>query len=97
MTAKWSRTVAVFLAGLLLVGATLPAQAAGTFSDLQGHWAEAKVNDLVTAGIISPGEKYRPRDPVTRADFIKMLVLASACRRLSPIRLPLVMRQEHWF
>jgi hypothetical protein len=98
MTAKWSRTVAVFLAGLLLVGATLPAQAAGTFSDLQGHWAEAKVNDLVTAGIISPGEKYRPRDPVTRADFIKMLVLASGLPQA--VSYPPTfsdVRQEHWF
>lgn len=98
MTDKWSQRLAIFLVTLLLVGATLPVQAAGNFTDLQGHWVEAKVNDLVAAGIISSGEKYRPRDPVTRADFVKMLVMAAELPHAVSVPSTFSdVRQDQWF
>ena len=72
MAAHSWRKVALFLIPLLLLKIACPVLAAGLFTDLRGHWAEAKVKDLATAGIISSAENYRPRDPITRADFIKM-------------------------
>ncbi|HKM39984.1 MAG TPA: S-layer homology domain-containing protein [bacterium] len=97
MAAKDSRLMAVLLTLLLVTGSTSPALAAG-FVDLEDHWAREKVNDLVTAGIISLADQYRPRDPVTRADFIKMLVLASGLPHA--VSYPATfsdVRQDQWF
>lgn len=99
MEEKWSRHLAFILVTLLLFSTvSSPVQAAETFADLKGHWVEAKVKDLVAAGIISPGDKFRPREPVTRADFIKMLVLATGLPQA--VSYPPTfsdVRQEHWF
>ncbi|MGI6129918.1 MAG: S-layer homology domain-containing protein, partial [bacterium] len=98
MARNRSKRLAFLLVTLLLLNATLPVLAAGAFDDLKGHWVEEKVNDLVAAGIISSGDNFRPRDPVTRADFIKMLVLATGLPEA--VSYPPTfsdVRQEHWF
>ncbi|NMA54361.1 MAG: hypothetical protein GX952_00335 [Firmicutes bacterium] len=98
MAAHSWRKVALFLIPLLLLKIACPVLAAGLFTDLRGHWAEAKVKDLATAGIISSAENYRPRDPITRADFIKMLVIASGLPQM--VSYPAAfsdVQQEHWF
>lgn len=51
---------------------------AAVFSDVEGHWAEREIYQLVSAGAIDGFEDaaFRPDETVTRAQFIKMLVSA---------------------
>ena len=46
------------------------------FSDVLGHWAEGYVKALVLVRVISglPDGTFRPDEPVSRAQFVKMLV-----------------------
>jgi len=54
-------------------------RAAGTLPDLVGHWAAADVARLVARGIVSGYEDglFHPDARLTRAAFVKMLVLAT--------------------
>ncbi len=52
---------------------------AATFGDLTGfEWAEESINSLYNNGVISGKDKgiFAPADSVTRAEFVKMIVLA---------------------
>lgn len=85
----WKRTkritwVAAVVAGL---AGWLPdmqaAQAAGTaaavtFSDIKGHWAEGSVYRMSEWGILDgfPDGTFRPEEPVTADQFVKMLLLS---------------------
>ncbi|WP_273378852.1 S-layer homology domain-containing protein [Symbiobacterium thermophilum] len=54
------------------------------FADLpQDHWAYPEVERLVAAGVIhgDPAGRFRPDAPISRAEFLKMLLTA---RRLDP-------------
>ncbi|MBD2872054.1 InlB B-repeat-containing protein [Paenibacillus arenilitoris] len=46
------------------------------FNDVSGHWAEARIEQAVTAGIVSgyPDGTFRPKQTVTRAEFIVLLM-----------------------
>ena len=51
-----------------------------TFSDInQAPWAEKAIYALVDMGVINgyPDKTFKPNNPVTRAEFAKMIVLAS--------------------
>lgn len=53
---------------------------AGTnLNDMKDHWAENSVEKLVTMGIVNGYEDstFKPEAKVTRAEFVKMVVLAS--------------------
>lgn len=50
-----------------------------SFPDINGHWSEKYIEALIDAGIIDPADYpdgFRPDDPITRAEIIKMLVRA---------------------
>ncbi len=50
----------------------------GIFSDVQaGYWAFAEIRSLVHEGVINgyPDGTFRPENPVTRAEFAKMILL----------------------
>ena len=50
-----------------------------SFSDIDGHWSEKYIEALIDAGIIDPvdySDGFRPDDPITRAEIVKMLVRA---------------------
>ena len=50
-----------------------------SFPDIDGHWSEKYIEALVDAGIIDPADYpngFRPDDPITRAEILKMLVRA---------------------
>ena len=50
-----------------------------TFADIDGHWSEKNIEALIDSGIIDPADYpdgFRPDDPITRAEIIKMLVRA---------------------
>jgi len=59
------------------------AAATPTFSDVPpSHWAYAAIQSLVNAGIVNgfPDGTFRPDAPVTRAQFVKMLLLTLGLR-----------------
>src|SRR5690554_3736890 len=51
-------------------------------SDIEGCWAEEAILALVNEGIITgyPDGTFKPEDPVTRAEFSKMIAKAFAIR-----------------
>ncbi len=53
--------------------------------DIRGHWAEARISDLLDRAIIGLGAErsFRPNDPISRAQFVTWLV---AARGLPPAR-----------
>jgi cell division septation protein DedD len=66
------------LAVLVVVAAAPPAARSQSVTDIAGHWAEERVTLLAQRGIIvTPDQRFRPDDPVTRADFVRWLVGAS--------------------
>lgn len=48
------------------------------FSDIREHWAASSIEDLSEQGIISgfPNRTFRPDEPITKEQFVKMLVVA---------------------
>ncbi|KKM11474.1 hypothetical protein SY88_08655 [Clostridiales bacterium PH28_bin88] len=74
--------VTVFLLAWFVTLLTIPALSAGegqvVLTDIQNHWAREYIGKLVGYGILSgyPDHTFRPNDPVTRAEFVKMAVMA---------------------
>lgn len=70
----------LMLSVMLLLGCfpSMPAFAAGEFTDVSGHWAEATIVELAQKGIINGKGNgiYDPEGTVTRAEFMKLLVCA---------------------
>jgi hypothetical protein len=48
------------------------------FTDIQGHWAQAAIQDAIQRGYVDgyPDKRFLPNKQVTRAEFIKMAVSA---------------------
>jgi hypothetical protein len=42
-----------------------------------GHWSEDSFRSLASLGIVNPANPVKPDKPISRADFIKMLVLGT--------------------
>ena len=63
-------------AGTALGAAETPAV---TLSDISGHWAESTIRSLVAAGVVSGYDDgtYKPQNPVTKGEFIKLLLAAN--------------------
>jgi hypothetical protein len=76
MRSVWGVTGLLFI---LAVSARNPAWAQQGPSDISGHWAEERIQLLVRRNIadLNADQTFRPADPITRADFVKWLVLAS--------------------
>ena len=57
---------------------TPPAPGGGVFTDIDGHWAEAWIEDLFDEGITAgfPDGTYRPENNVTRAEMAVFLLKA---------------------
>lgn len=55
---------------------TVPVSASSTFSDINGHWAKATIEELADKGVVNGKEdgKYDPEGKVTRAEISKLLV-----------------------
>jgi len=68
------------LLALVLLAASLPSlpASAASLADVSGHWAETAITYLVDKGIINgfPDGTFKPEEPVTRAQFAKMVTLA---------------------
>ena len=67
---------ALYFASIILVLAlTLSATAfAASYSDTSGHWGEKAIEEWSSYGIVQGSEgKFRPNDPITRAELAKIL------------------------
>src|SRR3990172_5125390 len=74
---------------ILLAASVAVAPAEPAVADIRGHWAEARIVNLVARGIIGlgAGRQFPPRDSVARGQFIAWL-LAARGLPLVPIDLP---------
>lgn len=71
-------SIPLFLVLLLLQIAFPPLARAAVLSDLQGHWAEGSINQLIAGQAISgyPDNTFRPENTITRAEFACILMKA---------------------
>lgn len=81
MNLLWPSVVRQWLTGFLALAAVLlvapPAVVAG-FSDVESHWSREFVAPLAARGIVNayPDGAFHPDRPMSRAEFVKMMVLA---------------------
>jgi uncharacterized protein YkwD len=86
---------ASFITGLLVLVFLLPfanslpaVSVLGTsaFSDLSSAWAQEEISNLVSAEVLSgyPDGSFKPDNPLTRAEFIKMIVSAFSSPSQAP-------------
>ena len=80
----WKKLTSLLLAAAMMVpfAAAAPSEE-GSFPDVDGHWAQAEIEQAVAAGWVDGYEDdtFRPERAVTRAEFVKMLLDAI---RLTP-------------
>jgi phosphodiester glycosidase/sporulation related protein/S-layer family protein len=73
-----SRVIGSLVLGIVLGICGASALAQTQPSDIRGSWAEPRIMDLITRGIIAPSSDgaFRPDDQITRALFVSWLVAA---------------------
>jgi hypothetical protein len=77
------KKVTVFLISaffiLIFASCLFPASALPAVNDISNHWAEKAVETALCLGIAGgyPEEFFGPDQPVTRAEFVKLIVAAS--------------------
>ncbi len=68
------RLLSNLLAAALLLGCVITPATAKTFSDTQGHWAEASIDSVSDLGLFQgTGNLFLPEDTMTRGMFITVL------------------------
>ncbi|MFB7817220.1 S-layer homology domain-containing protein [Paenibacillus chitinolyticus] len=80
--ARLRRFMNLFSLSVLVLGMLLPnfvqAASTGTLTDLDRSYAQKEIEGLISEGILSgyPDGTFKPENPITRAEFAKILVLA---------------------
>ncbi|GKS14984.1 hypothetical protein YDYSY3_59840 [Paenibacillus chitinolyticus] len=80
--ARLRRFMNLFSLSVLVLGMLLPnfvqAASTGTLTDLDRSYAQKEIAGLISEGILSgyPDGTFKPENPITRAEFAKILVLA---------------------
>ena len=73
----WKKLTSLLLAAAMMVpfAAAAPSEE-GSFSDVDGHWAQAEIEQAVAAGWVDgyPDGRFQPEKSITRAEFTKMLL-----------------------
>ena len=69
-------SLALVLTMICSLFAAIPVSAASMFSDVNGHWAQATIEELASKGIVNGkgAGLYDPEGKVTRAEFSKLLM-----------------------
>ena len=70
------RVLLLLLILVLFLGVAFAAEEPTTFSDITGHWAEINIRTLQEQGVLHERipSLFMPNEPVTRAEFVDMLV-----------------------
>lgn len=68
------------------------------FSDIEGHWAKPTINSLAMLGIVNGSDgQVRPNDPISRAEFVKTLLVATDTPLDSQANMPFAdVPKNHW-
>lgn len=69
-------SLALVLTMICSLFAAIPVSAASMFTDVNGHWAQATIEELASKGIVNGkgAGLYDPEGKVTRAEFSKLLI-----------------------
>ncbi|MNI15719.1 Endo-1,4-beta-xylanase A precursor [compost metagenome] len=64
-----------------------PSAGESNLTDIKGHWAEASIRELIKMGAINgyPDQTFKPNNPITRAEFVSILVKALNLKLTAPI------------
>ncbi|NLA60145.1 MAG: S-layer homology domain-containing protein, partial [Firmicutes bacterium] len=96
------KILAVALAAAMILGLASVAFAA-SFSDTEGHEREAAIKQLAGLGLLDgyPDGTFRPENPITRAEFAKVMVYAlglkDAAEMLAGVPVPFTdVEPNHW-
>ncbi|MBQ3063043.1 MAG: Ig-like domain-containing protein [Clostridia bacterium] len=94
---KISRFISLMLAAVMLSGLMITANAAG-LSDITHHWAKSYIETAVQRGYVTGYDDgtFRPNQPVTRAEFCKMLNNALGLSATANISFKDV-SSSHWY
>ncbi|PKM49502.1 MAG: hypothetical protein CVV02_15850 [Firmicutes bacterium HGW-Firmicutes-7] len=78
-----------FIAVTMVISIGQGSIAASIFSDTKGHWAEAEIQKGITSGFVKgyTDGTFKPNQPVTRAEFSKMLNMALGVSNTASISL----------
>lgn len=91
----------MFTAIILLLSATsINAWADGyDFNDIKGHWAEATIEKFKDKNIISgyPDGSFKPDNPITRAEFAKIITIAFDLQGTSDLTIYDDISQADWY
>lgn len=69
------------------------------FTDISGHWAEGNINAFFLTGLVAGyGDgTFRPNQDATRAEFVKLLVLAAGHQETRPAQASFAdVPPQHW-
>lgn len=71
-----NKVVGILIMVIFLLTCLSPLALASQMDDINGHWAEAQIKDMVNQGIISgyPDGSFKPEGKITRAEFASLLV-----------------------
>jgi hypothetical protein len=96
------KILAVALAAAMILGLASVAFAA-SFSDTEGHARETAIKQLAGLGLLAgyPDGTFRPENPITRAEFAKVMVYAlglkDAAEMLAGVPVPFTdVEANHW-
>ncbi len=73
---RLKRSVVLLCTVLIVSSSASAVSGPAGFADMAGHWAQATVEAATQAGLVNgyPDGNYRPDEPVTRAQFVKLMV-----------------------
>ncbi|WP_146226653.1 S-layer homology domain-containing protein [Aneurinibacillus soli] len=68
------------------------------FADIQGHWAQSHIQQLVQSGAVSgyPDGTFKPNQTITRAEFVSMVVKAFGLQAKEKQGYAFTDTQNHW-
>ncbi|MDR1571443.1 MAG: S-layer homology domain-containing protein [Clostridiales Family XIII bacterium] len=94
-----SWTAIFALAAALLGYGGAPAEAATSFSDISGHWAQGEVLAAVNYGYINgyADSTFKPDSPITRAEFVRIVNVAKGYIEMTSVPYKDVLITEWYF
>lgn len=98
MGGRTVRRAIAALAAALVLSAALPAPVqAAQLTDITGHWARVQIQAGVADGYINgfPDGTFRPDQPITRAEFFKLLAAAVKLKPQPSMAAPFT-EKTHW-
>ncbi|WCN37161.1 S-layer homology domain-containing protein [Aneurinibacillus uraniidurans] len=75
-----------------------PKPQAPVFTDIQGHWAQSRIQQLVQSGAVTgyPDGTFKPNKTITRAEFVAMVVKAFELQPQENKDIAFTDTKNHW-